>query len=59
MLSLIKMVDLKNDFKIMANSLQLREWKEKMAEEVMGGKCVNLELWNFKANAILSIKGKY
>ncbi len=31
-----------------ANSLQLNGWKGEAAEEVLGGKCVNFELWNFK-----------
>jgi hypothetical protein len=36
---------------MVADSLQFNEWKEKMAEEVSGGKCVNFELQNFKAKA--------
>ncbi len=35
---------------MVANGLLLSEWKVKTAEEVLGEKCVNFEIWNFKAN---------
>ncbi len=41
--------------KMVANSLQLNEWKEKATEEVFGGKCVNFELQNLEANTKMII----
>jgi hypothetical protein len=48
--SLIKWL-IKKVIKMVANSLILNEWKGKMAEKGLGGKCMSFELQNFKANA--------
>ncbi len=43
---------------MVANSLQLNEWKGKMAKEVLGVKGVNFEAQNFKANGKIIILDK-